>query len=78
MDTWRKSSYSGPGDGDSCVEIANSPTRISVRDSKDPTAGTVTFPPASFASFVEALNCAASSRAAPPGRSEARRPPTPG
>ncbi|MFI0539783.1 DUF397 domain-containing protein [Streptomyces sp. WSLK1-3] len=23
--TWRKSSYSGPGDGDSCVEIANTP-----------------------------------------------------
>ncbi|MER5793448.1 DUF397 domain-containing protein [Streptomyces sp. NPDC001980] len=55
MDTWRKSSYSGPGDGDSCVEIANSPTRISVRDSKDPTAGTLTFPPASFAPFVGAL-----------------------
>ena len=55
MDTWRKSSYSGPGDGDSCVEIANSPTRISVRDSKDPAAGTLAFPPASFVSFVEAL-----------------------
>ncbi|MEV5956915.1 DUF397 domain-containing protein [Streptomyces sp. NPDC051987] len=62
MDTWRKSSYSGPGDGDSCVEIANSPTRISVRDSKDPTAGTLTFPPASFVSFVEALKDAGGTR----------------
>ncbi|MEU9241557.1 DUF397 domain-containing protein [Streptomyces sp. NPDC048385] len=52
---WHKSSYSSFGDGDSCVEIANSPTRISVRDSKDPTAGTLAFPPASFVSFVEAL-----------------------
>ncbi|MES5824436.1 DUF397 domain-containing protein [Streptomyces sp. RG80] len=25
---WRKSSYSGPGDGDSCVEIANHRTLI--------------------------------------------------
>ncbi|MFE2064518.1 DUF397 domain-containing protein [Streptomyces sp. NPDC059467] len=55
MDTWRKSSYSGPGDGDSCVEIANSATRISIRDSKDPAAGSLTFPAASFAPFIDAL-----------------------
>ncbi|WP_089099228.1 DUF397 domain-containing protein [Streptomyces hyaluromycini] len=54
-DRWQKSSYSSFGDGDSCVETANSPTRISIRDSKDPSAGTLTFPPASFAPFVEAL-----------------------
>ncbi|MEU2550510.1 DUF397 domain-containing protein [Streptomyces sp. NPDC013313] len=52
---WRKSSYSGPGDGDSCVEIADSPTRIAVRDSKDPAAGTLVFPPAAFVAFVESL-----------------------
>ncbi|SEE68400.1 DUF397 domain-containing protein [Streptomyces sp. Ag109_O5-10] len=52
---WQKSPYSSFGDGDSCVEIAASPTRISVRDSKDPTVGTLTFPPASFALFVAAL-----------------------
>ncbi|MFF7469660.1 DUF397 domain-containing protein [Streptomyces sp. NPDC008092] len=52
---WQKSSYSSFGDGDSCVEIANSPTRISVRDSKDPAAGTLTFAPAAFISLVEAL-----------------------
>ncbi|WP_143664330.1 DUF397 domain-containing protein, partial [Streptomyces murinus] len=34
MENWRKSSYSGPGDGDACVEIADTPTHVSVRDSK--------------------------------------------
>ncbi|MFE5403363.1 DUF397 domain-containing protein [Streptomyces sp. NPDC056580] len=52
---WRKSSYSGSGDGNACVEIADSPTRIAVRDSKDPAAGTLVFPPAAFAPFVESL-----------------------
>ncbi|MFC5956541.1 DUF397 domain-containing protein [Streptomyces pratens] len=52
---WKKSSYSGPGDGDSCVEIAHSPTRIAIRDSKIPTRATLTFPTAAFAPFLEAL-----------------------
>ncbi|MFJ3717114.1 DUF397 domain-containing protein [Streptomyces sp. NPDC090057] len=52
---WRKSSYSGPGDGDSCVEIADSPARISVRDSKDPAAGVLGFAPGAFAVFVRSL-----------------------
>ncbi|MDX3034637.1 DUF397 domain-containing protein, partial [Streptomyces scabiei] len=30
MEKWRKSSYSGDGDGDECVEIATTPTRIAV------------------------------------------------
>ncbi|WP_460106874.1 DUF397 domain-containing protein [Streptomyces sp. YKOK-J1] len=54
-DNWRKSSYSGPGDGDSCVEIADSPTCIAIRDSKDPAAGTLTFPPEAFAPFIETV-----------------------
>ena len=53
QDNWRKSSYSGSGDGNACVEIANSPSRIAVRDSKDPSAGTLTFPPEAFNSFIE-------------------------
>jgi hypothetical protein len=36
MDNWRKSSYSGADDGNDCVEIANSPTHIAIRDSKTP------------------------------------------
>ncbi|WP_344599519.1 DUF397 domain-containing protein [Streptomyces glaucus] len=55
MDNWRKSSYSGPDDGNACVEIATSPTRISIRDSKAPARATLTFPVGAFTLFVEAL-----------------------
>ncbi|MCX4699151.1 DUF397 domain-containing protein [Streptomyces sp. NBC_01373] len=41
---WRKSTYSGGGEGDTCVEIATLPTRIAVRDSKAPTRATLSFP----------------------------------
>ncbi|MDQ1045591.1 DUF397 domain-containing protein [Streptomyces sp. V4I2] len=54
-DNWRKSSYSGPGDGDSCVEIADNLTRVAIRDSKDPSHATLLFPTEAFATFVEAL-----------------------
>ncbi len=54
-DIWRKSSYSGPGDGDSCVEIANRRTHVAIRDSKDPAVGMLTFPTASFTHFIGAL-----------------------
>ncbi|MFF1718898.1 DUF397 domain-containing protein [Streptomyces sviceus] len=54
-DNWRKSSYSGPGDGDSCVEIANSPTHIAVRDSKTPAGANLAFPVGAFTLFLEAL-----------------------
>ncbi|MBD0418041.1 DUF397 domain-containing protein [Streptomyces sp. TRM S81-3] len=55
MDNWRKSSYSGPGDGNECVEIANSPTHVAVRDSKAPARATLTFPVSAFIPFLEAL-----------------------
>jgi hypothetical protein len=55
MDNWRKSSYSGPDDGNDCVEIANSATRISIRDSKAPARATLTFPTGAFTPFLEAL-----------------------
>ncbi|MEU9956587.1 DUF397 domain-containing protein [Streptomyces sp. NPDC050982] len=54
-DTWRKSSYSGPGDGDSCVEISDRRTHISIRDSKTPARATLTFPTGAFTPFIEAL-----------------------
>ncbi|CAL9567325.1 hypothetical protein SUDANB145_04748 [Streptomyces sp. enrichment culture] len=60
MDNWRKSSYSGPDDGNDCVEVATSPTRIAVRDSKTPHAPTLTFPASSFTAFVESLKRTAS------------------
>ncbi|MFJ3757067.1 MULTISPECIES: DUF397 domain-containing protein [unclassified Streptomyces] len=53
-DTWQKSSYSGGGDGNNCLEITTRPTHILIRDSKAPTA-TLTFPSASFAVFLDAL-----------------------
>lgn len=55
MDNWRKSSYSGPDDGNACVEIANSPTHTAVRDSKAPARATLTFPAGAFTAFIEAL-----------------------
>ncbi|MET8982950.1 DUF397 domain-containing protein [Streptomyces sp. NPDC004539] len=32
--TWFKSSYSSGSEGDSCVEVANTPSTIHIRDSK--------------------------------------------
>ncbi|MEU0209451.1 DUF397 domain-containing protein [Streptomyces canus] len=55
MDNWRKSSYSGPGDGNECVEIANSATHVAVRDSKAPTRATLTLPTPTFTAFIDAL-----------------------
>ncbi|MFE1200561.1 DUF397 domain-containing protein [Streptomyces sp. NPDC048405] len=52
-DNWRKSSYSGGGDGNNCVEIATSTTRVAVRDSKAPARGTLSVPTAVFAAFVD-------------------------
>ncbi|GAA1413855.1 DUF397 domain-containing protein [Streptomyces thermospinosisporus] len=54
-DIWRKSSYSGPGDGDSCVEVARRRAGIAIRDSKVPHGATLTFPTAAFATFVAGL-----------------------
>jgi hypothetical protein len=62
MDNWRKSSYSGPDDGNNCVEIATSPTHIAVRDSKTPTRATLTFPTGAFTPFIEALKTAPQGR----------------
>ena len=54
-DNWRKSSYSGEGDGNDCVEIANSPTHVAIRDTKTPARATLTVPAGAFTTFVEAL-----------------------
>ncbi|WP_073945861.1 DUF397 domain-containing protein [Streptomyces kebangsaanensis] len=52
---WRKSSYSGGGDGNNCVEIASHPFRVAIRDSKAPVRATLSFPDGAFTSFIEAL-----------------------
>ncbi|MEU4165979.1 DUF397 domain-containing protein [Streptomyces sp. NPDC026665] len=43
-DNWQKSSYSGPGDGDSCVELASSPALLHLRESDDPDTVLTTTP----------------------------------
>ncbi|MER6568202.1 DUF397 domain-containing protein [Streptomyces sp. NPDC001093] len=53
--SWKKSSFSGGGEGNDCVEVADLDTHIAVRDSKAPARATLTFPAAAFAPFLEAL-----------------------
>ena len=52
---WRTSTYSGGGQGDTCVEVAELHTRVAVRDSKAPTHAVLSFPSASFTAFVDHL-----------------------
>ncbi|MEW2295729.1 DUF397 domain-containing protein [Streptomyces sp. NPDC006743] len=56
--TWHRSSYSGGGDGNNCVEVASLPTRISLRDSKTPSRATLSFSPGVFTVFVDSLKTA--------------------
>lgn len=48
---WRKSSYSGDQGGE-CVEIAETPATIAVRDSKNPAGPVLTLEPAVFSRFL--------------------------
>jgi Domain of unknown function (DUF397) len=48
---WRKSSYSG-GNG-ACVEVADLPEAMAVRDSKDPDGPKLTFSRQVWTAFVE-------------------------
>lgn len=55
---WRKSSRSGAsGDNDACVEIAFTGPAIAMRDSKNPTAGILTFPTAAFTALCRDPDC---------------------
>ncbi|MFC8568837.1 DUF397 domain-containing protein [Streptomyces sp. NPDC057245] len=56
---WRKSSYSEGGDGNTCVEIARLHSRVAIRDSKDPSRGTLTVPAGSFSALVRGLKTTA-------------------
>ncbi|MEU6377575.1 DUF397 domain-containing protein [Streptomyces sp. NPDC046909] len=55
LDNWRKSTHSGGGDGNACVEVATHSTCIAIRDSKTPARATLTFPVGAFTPFIEAL-----------------------
>ncbi|MGW3416853.1 DUF397 domain-containing protein [Streptomyces phaeochromogenes] len=41
---WQKSSFSGGGDGNNCVELASTPHTIHLRESDDPSIALVTTP----------------------------------
>ncbi|WP_106400138.1 DUF397 domain-containing protein [Actinocorallia populi] len=46
---WRKSSYTGGVQDETCVELARFPSGVGVRDSKNPDAGHLTLTSAQFA-----------------------------
>lgn len=52
---WQKSSFSGGGQGDACVEVALRRTHIAMRDSKVPGRAALTVPATAFVAFVEGL-----------------------
>ncbi|MEU1505536.1 MULTISPECIES: DUF397 domain-containing protein [unclassified Kitasatospora] len=49
--TWFKSTYSG-NEGTACVEVAETPEVIHVRDSKDKSGPQLEFDPAAWQAFV--------------------------
>jgi hypothetical protein len=53
MITWRKSSYTGGGNDDVCVELAKVADRVWVRDSKNPDGGRLEFEGAAFAELLD-------------------------
>jgi hypothetical protein len=52
---WHKSSYSGGGTGDNCVELANVADVTAVRDSKNPDGPAVSWPSANWRGFLDEL-----------------------
>jgi hypothetical protein len=61
---WRKSSYSGSGGSDDCVEVAFTGATIATRDSKAPAAGALEVPPAAWSAFLSAVTPAGPAAAA--------------
>ncbi|MFD9434767.1 DUF397 domain-containing protein [Streptomyces sp. NPDC060002] len=51
---WQKSSYSGEGDGNDCVELASTPATLHLRESDAPGA-VLTTAPAPLAQFLHAI-----------------------
>ncbi|WP_327133132.1 DUF397 domain-containing protein [Streptomyces sp. NBC_01343] len=49
---WFKSSYSSSSDGNDCVEVANTPGAVLVRDSKDVQRAHLTVGPRAWAGFL--------------------------
>nr|WP_207946079.1 DUF397 domain-containing protein [Actinomadura sp. 7K534] len=53
MIEWRTSSHSGGDSDPACVELAESGSRVWVRDSKDPDGGRLAFGREAFAGLLE-------------------------
>ncbi|MDX3855387.1 DUF397 domain-containing protein [Streptomyces sp. AK02-01A] len=51
---WRKSSYSGPCNGE-CLEVADGHTTVPVRDSKNPHGPALVFSAEGWSSFISAV-----------------------
>ncbi|MER5596657.1 DUF397 domain-containing protein [Streptomyces sp. NPDC002265] len=49
---WFKSSYSSSSEAGDCVEIAPTPTRIHIRDSKNPGGARLAMAPEAWTAFV--------------------------
>ncbi|MFI6515693.1 DUF397 domain-containing protein [Spirillospora sp. NPDC050679] len=51
---WRKSSHSGDNQGN-CVELANVPGTVAIRDSKDPEGGNILVGRQDFVRFARVI-----------------------
>ncbi|MFI9584548.1 DUF397 domain-containing protein [Streptomyces sp. NPDC052236] len=58
---WQKSSFSGGGSGENCIELASAPAGIHVRESDAPTA-VLTTSPAPLRALITALKTGAPCR----------------
>ena len=53
-DNWQKSSFSGSGDGNNCIELATTPTTLHLRESETP-ATLLTTTPTALAALLHGI-----------------------
>lgn len=58
-DNWQKSSFSGSGDGNACLELAYTPTTLHLRESDTPATVLTTTPAVVAHLLAKARLCAA-------------------
>ncbi|WP_017591403.1 DUF397 domain-containing protein [Nocardiopsis potens] len=54
METWKKSSYSH-GNGGACVEVAEAPQAVKMRDTQNRERGHLAFPRAEWQGFLDSV-----------------------
>lgn len=59
---WRKSSYSGAGTTNDCVEVAKSNAGVHMRDTKDRDGGQIIVSKAGFGAFIDSVRDASNDR----------------